>query len=59
LQSELGLASGETSEDGKWSLITTSCLGLCGVGPVIVIDDDAYGNVKPEQISDILQKYTD
>jgi len=59
LQSELSLGPGETSDDGKWSLITTSCLGLCGVGPVIVIDEDAYGNVKPEQISEILKKYTD
>jgi len=59
LKSELGLNSGETSNDGKWTLITTSCLGLCGVGPVIMIDEDAYGNVKPEQISEILQKYTD
>jgi NADH:ubiquinone oxidoreductase subunit E len=59
LKSELELESGETSKDGKWTLITTSCLGLCGVGPVIVIDGDAYGNVKPEQIPDILKKYTD
>lgn len=58
LKSELGLDSGETSKDGKWTLITTSCLGLCGVGPVIAIDDDVYGNVKPEQITDILKKYT-
>ncbi len=53
------LEDGETSTDGKWSLITTSCLGLCGVGPVIVIDEDAYGNVKPDQIAEILAKYTD
>lgn len=59
LREQVGLEDGETSADGKWSLITTSCLGLCGVGPVIVIDEDAYGNVKPDQIADILAKYTD
>ena len=59
LKESLKLEEGETSQDGKWSLITTSCLGLCGVGPVIVIDDDAYGNVKPEQIKDILARYND
>lgn len=58
LKAEIGLDDGETSEDGQWSLITTSCLGLCGVGPVIVIDDDAYGNVQPDQIADILRKYS-
>jgi NADH-quinone oxidoreductase subunit E len=59
LKEALNLEEGEMSPDGKWSLLTTSCLGLCGVGPVIVIDDDAYGNVKPEQIKDILAKYSD
>jgi NADH:ubiquinone oxidoreductase subunit E len=59
LKETVNLEEDETSPDGKWSLITTSCLGLCGVGPVIVIDDDAYGNVTPEQIKDILAKYSD
>ncbi|MAT45136.1 MAG: NADH-quinone oxidoreductase subunit NuoE [Anaerolineaceae bacterium] len=59
LQDTLQLDSGETSEDGKWTLITTSCLGLCGVGPVVVIDDDAYGNLTAEQIPAILERYND
>jgi NADH:ubiquinone oxidoreductase subunit E len=57
LKDHLNLKPGETSPDGKWSLITTSCLGLCAVGPVITIDDDVIGNVKPDQISDILARY--
>jgi NADH-quinone oxidoreductase subunit E len=58
LQEALELKSGETSPDGKWSLITTSCLGVCGVGPVIIVDDDIYGNVSPEQVSEILARYS-
>jgi NADH-quinone oxidoreductase subunit E len=57
LQEVLGLSNGETSEDEKWSLLTISCLGVCGVGPVLVIDHDIYGNVTPEQIPDILSHY--
>jgi NADH:ubiquinone oxidoreductase subunit E len=57
LQDELGLASGETSDDSKWTLLTSSCLGICGVGPVLVIDDDIYGNVAPERVPDILARY--
>ena len=57
LQDTLQIQDGETTSDGKWTLITTSCLGLCGVGPVIVIDDDAYGNVTPDQIKSILTRY--
>lgn len=57
LQDNLKLKAGQTSEDGKWSLVTTSCLGACGVGPVVVIDDEMYGNVTPEQLPGILAKY--
>ena len=57
LQKELGLSNGETSEDEKWTLLTTSCLGVCGVGPVLVIDHDIYGNITPEQITGILSNY--
>ncbi len=57
LQQELGLSNGETSEDEKWTLLTTSCLGVCGVGPVMVVDHDIYGNVTPEQVPDILSNY--
>jgi NADH:ubiquinone oxidoreductase subunit E len=57
LQEQLGLKAGQTSPDGKWSLVTTSCLGACGVGPVVVIDDEMYANVTPESLTDILAKY--
>lgn len=57
LQDALDLEPGQTSEDGKWTLATVSCLGVCGVGPVIVVDDDMYGNVTPAQVSDILARY--
>ena len=57
LQDELGLEPGETSEDGKWTLLTSSCLGICGVGPVIIIDDDIYGNVAVERVPEILARY--
>ena len=53
----LGLKNGETTPDKKWTLVTTSCLGLCSVGPVVLIDDDLYGNVDPDQIEDILARY--
>ena len=57
LQESLQLKSGETTQDGKWTLETVSCLGVCAVGPVIVIDDDIYGNLDPKQISEILARY--
>ena len=53
----LDLKNGETTADNKWTLVTTSCLGLCSVGPVVLIDDDLYGNVRPDQIDEILARY--
>jgi NADH-quinone oxidoreductase subunit E len=57
LQSTLELKPGETSPDGKWSLVMVSCLGVCAVGPVILVDEDIYGNVTPERLPMIFAKY--
>ncbi|MGI6741761.1 MAG: NADH-quinone oxidoreductase subunit NuoE [Brevefilum sp.] len=53
----LNIAPGETTPDKKWTLLTTSCLGVCGIGPVLMVDTDMYGNVKPEQVKSILSRY--
>ena len=57
LQDELGLQPGETSKDMKWSLLMTSCVGVCSVGPVFLVDEDVYGNVTPDQVPEILARY--
>ena len=57
LREKLNLQNGETTPDNQWTLVTTSCLGLCSVGPLVLIDDDLHGNVSPEQIDDILARY--
>ena len=57
LKEALHLQPGETSPDGKWTLLTTSCLGVCGVGPVMTIDEEIFGNLQPDQIPGILARY--
>jgi NADH:ubiquinone oxidoreductase subunit E len=57
LKEALNLEPGETSADNKWTFYTTSCLGICGVGPVILIDTEIHGNVTPDQIPSILGRY--
>lgn len=49
--------SGDTTDDGKFTLEATRCLGCCGLSPVIKIDDDVYGKMVPEKIPEILKKY--
>ena len=57
LISELQLEPGQTSQDQKWTLLTTSCLGVCNFGPVISIDGHIHGNLTPESLPEILNKY--
>lgn len=57
IQEHLGIQVGETTEDGQWSLQATSCLGVCSVGPVFLIDDDLYGNLSAENAPKILARY--
>ena len=57
LKDAVKLEPGDTSADGKWTLRTTSCLGVCAVGPVMMVDADIYGNVTPKQVVEILDKY--
>jgi NADH:ubiquinone oxidoreductase subunit E len=57
LKQALRINPGETSADGQWTLLAVSCLGICAVGPAFIVDDDVYGNVTPDQVSAILQKY--
>jgi len=58
LKIELGLQPGETTPDNQWTLIMTSCMGICGVGPAFMIDHDLYGNVTPDRVPVILARYS-
>ncbi len=54
---ELGVSQGETTEDGSFTFEIVSCMGLCGVAPAVMVNDDVYGNLTPEMIPGILGKY--
>jgi NADH:ubiquinone oxidoreductase subunit E len=58
LKSELNLSTCGTTSDNKWTLETTSCLGVCAVGPVFMVDDDIFGNVTTDQVPQILSRYS-
>lgn len=53
---ELNIRDGETSEDGMFTLINVACLGCCSLSPVMMINDDTYGNLTPQKTKDILKK---
>ncbi|QGG49087.1 NADH-quinone oxidoreductase subunit NuoE [Heliorestis convoluta] len=57
LQEELVIGDGETTEDGRFTLESVACIGACGLAPVITINEDTYGRLKPDQVTAILQQY--
>jgi NADH-quinone oxidoreductase subunit E len=57
LQDELGISTGETTDDGLFSLESVACLGCCSLAPVIMINNDTYGNLTSERIRKILNDF--
>ncbi len=52
-----GLHDGETTQDRRFSLEAVRCVGACGLAPVLVVNQDTYGDIKPDNVIDILEKY--
>ena len=57
LKKEFGIEDGETTPDRMFTLETIRCLGACGLGPVLVVNEDVHGRVKPSKIREILSQY--
>ncbi len=53
----LKVGAGQSTEDMRFTFETVACLGTCFLAPVMMVDNDYYGNLKPSQIEDILKKY--
>lgn len=53
----LGIEVGETTDDGLFTLEITSCLGVCGVAPALMINKELYGNLTPSKIRTVLDGY--
>jgi NADH-quinone oxidoreductase E subunit len=56
LKETLSVEVGETTGDGLFTLETTSCLGVCGVAPAMMIDEEVYGNLTAERIETIIAR---
>ncbi len=57
ISNEFNLAEGGTTEDRRFSLEAVRCLGACGLAPVMVIGEDTHGDVKADQVIQILDRY--
>jgi len=57
LESELGIKAGDTTDDTEFSLDVVRCLGACGLGPVVTIDEDVFARMKPDKVPAVLKAY--
>lgn len=56
-EKQLGIKSGETTSDLMFSLEGLRCVGACGLAPVVVVNGKVYGQVKVDQVKDIIAEY--
>ncbi|ERM93006.1 MAG: NADH:ubiquinone oxidoreductase 24 kD subunit [Caldanaerobacter subterraneus] len=57
IKEKLGIEVGETTEDGKFSLEPTRCLGACALAPVMMINGEVFGRLTPNDVDEILKKF--
>ena len=56
---KLGIDVGQTSDDGKFTLVELECLGSCGTAPVALMDEDLHENLTPDRICSLIDQVRD
>lgn len=57
IEEQLRIKTGETTDDGLFSLVECRCIGACGLAPVVTVGKDVYGRLTADQVAEILAKY--
>ncbi|GAB4333009.1 MAG: NAD(P)H-dependent oxidoreductase subunit E [Calditrichia bacterium] len=57
IEDRLKIKLGETTSDGKFSFLTTNCIGWCHEGPAMLINDKVYTKLTPKKVVDIINEY--
>jgi NADH-quinone oxidoreductase subunit E len=57
LEARLGITLGETTPDGRFTLLPIACLGTCDHAPALMIDGQLYRDLDPEGLDQVLNRY--
>ncbi len=57
LERELEIKSGNTTQDGNFSVEEVRCVGCCGLAPVIMVGDEFHGKLSQTKVPGVLKKY--
>ncbi len=50
--------NGELTANGMFTLATSNCLGVCGLAPVVIINDEVKAKLNPETIPQLIDRYS-
>ncbi|MCG6880287.1 MAG: NAD(P)H-dependent oxidoreductase subunit E [Deltaproteobacteria bacterium] len=57
IEDTLNVTNGKTTDDGRFTLESVRCIGCCSLGPVVKINEDVYGRIGSEDLTEILDHY--
>ena len=57
LREKLGIGMGETTGDGRFTLLPIACLGACDRAPAMMVDDELFGPLEPETVGGVLERF--
>jgi NADH-quinone oxidoreductase subunit E len=57
IRNYLGIKDGQTTPDMKFTLESVMCVGACSLSPIMIIDEDTHGKLKPANVRKILKRY--
>ena len=56
LEKELNIEIGETTEDKKFSLFKTSCIGCCDEAPAMLVNGEPHTNLTVESVKELIER---
>lgn len=57
IEKQLNIKVNDTTDDGRFTLEVSRCIGACGLAPVLTINEDVYGRLSADKVPEILAKY--
>jgi NADH-quinone oxidoreductase subunit E len=58
VERSLGIAAGQTSKDGQFTLETVNCVGCCALGPIMIVDGKYHGKMAASSVERVLKQYS-
>ena len=57
LETLLGCENGSVTDDGEFGIQAVRCIGCCGLAPVLTVNGEVFGNLKPEDLPEVLSQF--